>query len=46
MKATYETCHITVMTSFNCDAVFSTQAPQGVHWQTATVPTAGSYGLP
>ncbi len=36
MKATYETCHITVMASFNCDALFSTQAPQGVHWHTAT----------
>lgn len=39
MKATYETCHITVMASFNCDALFSTQAPQGAHWHTATAPS-------
>lgn len=31
MNATYETCHITVMTSFKCDALFSTQAPWGVY---------------
>lgn len=31
MKATYETCHITVITSFNRDAPFNTPAPQGVY---------------
>lgn len=45
MKATYETCHITVMTSFNHDAAFSTHAAQGVHWDMATECAIGSSGL-
>lgn len=39
MKATYETCHITVITSFNRDAPFNTPAPQRVYWHTVTAST-------
>lgn len=38
MRATYETRHIIVITSFNHDATFKTQTPLGVYWDTATAP--------